>query len=99
MSKIQKIALMLTSAGTALLGLASGAGATILTLPSYSDVINTTTTAFGGSLLTDILPIAGFLAVITIVGLVLSAVVKRALGAISKIAGGRRRGGRGRRRR
>lgn len=91
MNKLQKIGLILSGAGMVLIGGAGTAGATIITFPSYSDVINATSTSFGSSLLTDLLPIAGALAVITIVGIVLTSLIKRALSALSKIAGGRRR--------
>jgi len=83
----------------AILSMTAGfAGAALLTPPSYSDIVNTTSTAFGGSLLTDLLPWAGILLLITLAGMVLAAIIRRVLGAIAKIVGGRRRGGRGRRR-
>lgn len=65
----------------------------IITFPSYSDVINTTTTAFGGSLLTDLLPWAGGLLVIVVAGMGLAAVVRKIYGAIKKILGGGKRRG------
>ena len=99
MNKIYKFAGAIGAIGTGLLAMAHSAGAQIITLPTYSDLINPTTTAFGGSFLADLLPIAGYLAIITIIGMVLAAVIRRVLGGIGKIAGGRRRGGRGRRRR
>jgi len=98
MSKLNKIIFAISAVGTGLVATISQVGAEILPLPTYSDIVNSTTTAFGGSLLTDLLPWAGLLAIITICGIALAAVVRRVLGGFSKIAGGRRRG-RGRRRR
>jgi hypothetical protein len=97
MNKLNKFLIGISAVGTGLVAAISHVGAEILPIPTYSGIVNASTTGFAGSLLADLLPWAGFLALITIVGIALSAVVKKVLSAFSRIAGNRRRG-RGRRR-
>jgi hypothetical protein len=71
----------------------------IITVPSYADIVNTTTTAFGQSLFTDLLPWVGALAFIAVAALLLVKARGAVVGGIAKMVGSRRKGGRRRGRR
>jgi hypothetical protein len=86
------------SAVAGYLGAAGVANAAIIAVPQYSDVINTTSTAFGQSLFTDLLPWASVFILIVIAGLALKAISGKVLGSIKRVlGGGKKRGRRGRR--
>lgn len=78
---------------------AFGASAAIVGVPQYSDVVNTTSTAFAQGLVTDLLPWAAAFIAIVIGTLALVAIYKKVVSGFARLfKGGRgRRGRRGRR--
>lgn len=92
-----KILGIFSAIGASLAGIAGIASAEIIPIPSYADVITTTSTSFATSLFTDLLPWLAVFIGLVIAGMLLVALKKGILGGIGKVFGGRRRGGRGRR--
>lgn len=73
---------------------------TIISIPSYTDIITGTTTAYASGLFTDLLPWVGALIGLVIAGVLLVAIRRGVVGGIKRVfGGGRGRGRRGRGRR
>jgi len=71
--------------------------AAIVNVPEYTDVVNTTSTAFAQGLVTDLLPWAAAFIAIIVGTLALKAIYGKVVAGAKRLMGGRR-GGRRRRR-
>lgn len=98
MNKIQKIAIAISAVGTGLLASVKTFGA-IVEVPSYTDVVNTTSTAFAQGLVTDLLPWAAAFIAIAVGTLALVAIYRKVTGGFARLFGAGKKRGRGRRRR
>lgn len=96
MNKI-KLGIAASVGATALTAL--GANAAIVQVPSYTDVVNTTSTAFAQSLVTDLLPWAAAFIAIIVGSLALLAIYGKVVSGFARLFKGGKRRGRGRRRR